>query len=90
MKILKYVLYVIASLTIIVLAIGLLKPTVSYGHEITTNKSIQEAWAVTQDESKYPQWLDGFKSIELISGEKGTVGSKYRVIVNQGEGQPDF
>ena len=48
---------------------------------------MNEAWAVHQDESKLGQWLAGFKSIDLISGEVGTVGSKYKVVVNPGEGQ---
>jgi hypothetical protein len=90
MKILKYVIYVLLALLVIFFAFGLLKPTISYGHEISTSKSVKEAWAVTQDESKYSQWLEGFKSIELIEGEKGAVGSKYKVIVNPGEGQPEF
>ncbi len=90
MKILKYILYAIIGLSIIFFAIGLMKPSVSYGHEITVNKSLKEAWAVSQDQSKLGQWLDGFKSIELISGEKGKVGSKYKVIVSPGDGQPDF
>jgi len=90
MKILKYFLYIIIGLVLLFFVIGLLKPSVSYGHEITVNKSAKEAWAVSQDDSKFSQWLEGFKSIELISGEQGEVGSKYKVIVNPGEGQPDF
>ncbi len=90
MKILKYILYVIVGLVFVFLAIGFIKPTVSYGHEITVNKSLKEAWAVQQDESKFGQWLEGFKSIDLISGEMGKVGSKYKVVVNPGEGKPDF
>ena len=90
MKILKYILFVIVGLAIIFFAIGFIKPSVNYGHEITVNKSLKEAWAVSQDESKYGQWLDGFKSIELISGEAGAIGSKYKVVVNPEEGQPDF
>jgi hypothetical protein len=90
MKILKYLLYIIVGLIIIYFAFGLLKPTVSYGHEITVDKPLKEAWAVSQDHNKFVQWLDGFKSIELISGEEGQVGSKYKVIVNPGEGQDDF
>lgn len=90
MKILRYILLVILVIIPIFFVIGLMKPAVNYGHEITVNKSIEEAWAVTQDESKYSQWLDGFKSIDLISGEKNKVGSKYKVIVNPGEGQEDF
>ncbi len=90
MKALKYIIFVILALVILFFAIGMIKPSVSYGHEITVNKPIEETWAVTQDASKYDQWLAGFKSIELIEGEKNEVGSKYRVIVNPGEGQPEF
>ncbi len=90
MKILKYIFLTIIGLVIIFFAVGLIKPSVSYGHEVTVNKPLKEAWAVSLDGSKYEQWLDGFKSIELVSGEKGTVGSKYKVIVNPGHGQPDF
>lgn len=93
MKILKYLLYLIVFLviaSIAFIAVGFIHPTVNYGHEITVNKSIKEAWAVQQDESKFGQWLEGFKSIDLIEGEAGTVGSKYKVVVNPGEGQEDF
>ncbi len=90
MKILKYLLFLIIGLALIFITIGFIKPSVSYGHEITVNKPLEEAWAVSQDENKIGQWLQGFKSIDLISGEKGKVGSKYKVVVNPGEGQPDF
>ncbi len=90
MKILKYLLYLIIGLVLIFFAIGLIKSSVSYGHTLTVNKPIEEAWAITQDESKFGQWLEGFKSIELISGERNAVGSKTKVIVNPGEGQDDF
>jgi len=83
-------LYFFTALFILFIAIGLLKTKVHYGHEISMDKSVKEAWAVSQDESKYHQWLAGFKSMELLSGEYGKVGSKYKVIVNPGEGQEDF
>lgn len=90
MKVLKYILFVILALVILYFAMGIIKPSVSYGHEITVNKPIKEVWAVTQDDSKYHQWLEGFQSIELIEGEQGQPGSKYKVVVNPGEGQPEF
>ncbi|MBT8233782.1 MAG: hypothetical protein HKO66_13070 [Saprospiraceae bacterium] len=90
MKFLKYLLYVILALILIFLALGIFKSSISYGHEIKVDKPLKEAWAVSQDASKYDKWLKGFKSIELISGEQNEVGSKYKVIVNPGEGQPDF
>lgn len=90
MKLLKYLLYVVIGLVLIFILIGFIKPSVEYGHEITVNKPLKEAWAVHKDESKFTQWLAGFKSIELISGEPEQVGSKYKVVVNPGEGQEDF
>jgi len=90
LKYIKYFLYLILGLFLLFILIGIIKPTVEYGHEITVNKSMKEAWAVAQDESKFSQWLEGFKSIELISGIQGEVGSKYRVVVDPGEGQEDF
>lgn len=89
MKFLKYLLFLFVGLAIAIIAVGFIHPTVNYGHEITVNKSVKEAWAVQQDASKLGEWLEGFKSIDLISGEAGTVGSKYKVVV-QPEGQPDF
>lgn len=90
MRFLKYTLYFIIVLVIVFFAIGFIKPTVHYGHEITVNKPIKEAWAVQQDETKLGQWLAGFKSIDLISGEKGDVGSTYKVLVKPSEEEPDF
>lgn len=89
MKILKIILLIVLLIIIAFFLIGLVKPTVSYGHEITVNKPLNEAWAVQQDESKFNQWLEGFQSINLIEGKKGEVGSKYKIIVKP-EGQPDF
>jgi len=80
-RILKYILLFFALLILLFLG---------YGSEVSVNKSIQEAWRISQDESKYPLWLDGFKSMELLSGERYKEGSTYKIIINPGDGQPDF
>jgi len=90
MKILKYILIAIGLLIVIFLLIGFLNPSVHYGYTITVDKPIEEAWAVSEDASKYDQWLEGFQSMELISGERGQVGSKYKVIVHPGDGKEAF
>ena len=90
MKVLKYILFLIIALVLVFFAVGLFTPSVHYGHEISVDKPVKEAWAVAQDEAKYDQWLAGFQSIELLSGEKGKVGSKYKVVVKPGEGQEEF
>lgn len=90
MKILKYLFFIIVGLIVAFFLLGLVKPTVEYGHEITVDKPLKEAWAVHHDETRLGEWLEGFKSIELIEGRSGEVGSKYKVIVNPGEGEDDF
>jgi carbon monoxide dehydrogenase subunit G len=90
MKILKYILFTILALIILFLLVGLIHPEVGYGAEITVDKPVEEAWAVLQDDDKYADWLEGFKSEEMLTGEKGEVGSTSKVIVNPGDGQEDF
>jgi len=90
MKILKFLGLLLIGFVLLFFVMGLVKPSVDYGHTITVDKPLKEAWAVHQDVSKYDQWLEGFKSIKLISGKKGVPGSTYKVVVNPGEGQPDF
>lgn len=90
MKFLKYLLFFLLLLILLFVLLGLLKSSVNYGAEITVDKSIKEAWAVQQDTTKFHLWLEGFKSIEHISGNSYEVGSKYKVVVNPGDGQPDF
>jgi hypothetical protein len=75
MKYLKYILGIIALLLVLVIARGLLTPSISYENEITVEKSVNEAWAVMKDESKINEWLQGITDIKHISGKKGTVGA---------------
>lgn len=75
MKYLKYLLGIIALLGIIFIAKGFLTPSISYNSEIVVDKSIKEAMAVMNDESKVAQWLTGIKDMEHVSGEKGAVGA---------------
>jgi carbon monoxide dehydrogenase subunit G len=90
MKFLKILIGIILILIIAFILIGLLKPSINYGHEIEVNKSAKEAWAVHQDDSKFGEWLDGFKSIEHVGGEYNKIGSTYRVVVEPGDGQGEF
>ena len=75
MKYLKYLLGIIALLVVLFIAKGFITPTLSYSSEIIVDKSIKEAWAVMNDESKISQWLKGITNVEHVSGEKGAVGA---------------
>ncbi|MDH3698797.1 MAG: SRPBCC family protein [Flavobacteriaceae bacterium] len=75
MKILKYVLGIIALLVLVFILIGAFASEIAYDDEITVNKPLAECWAVSQDEDKMADWLVGFEGIEHISGPKDQVGS---------------
>ncbi|NND94762.1 MAG: SRPBCC family protein [Flavobacteriales bacterium] len=90
MKILKYLLLILLSIIVLVVVIGLFSPSVSYGYTVDIKKPIEKTWDISQDQSQYHKWLEGFQSMELLSGEYMKEGSTYKVIVNPGEGQDDF
>lgn len=82
MKFLKYFLGFVFVLALIFISIGFIKPSITYSSEVSVNKSIKEAQAVMNDESKISQWLKGITNIEHISGKKGTVGAVTKYTFN--------
>ena len=86
MKFLKYLLGIIAVLVIIFFLLGMIKSEISYTNEIEVNKPLSEAWAVSQDESKMKDWLEGLQKVEHVSGIPGTVGSVSDIyFINEGQ-----
>ena len=83
MKILKYVIGIIAILVIGFLALGLIMPKASYDCEIMVEKPTAESWAVLQDPEKLSGWLPGFQKMEHISGTPGTVGAVSKVYFDE-------
>ena len=75
MKFLRIILILIAILTLVIVARGLLTPSVEYTSEISVDKSVKEAWAVMNDESKIHDWLEGITNMKHVSGERGYVGA---------------
>jgi len=86
MKILKYALGIIALLVLVFILIGAFSSEVAYDSEITVDKSLAESWAVSQDEEKAADWLEGLQKMEHVSGTPGTVGAVSDVyFVDQGQ-----
>lgn len=79
MKYLKYAFGILLVVVVAFMAIGLIKPTVTYECEIVVEKPTDESWAVLQDPEKLSEWLDGFQKIEHISGTPGTMGAVSKV-----------
>ncbi len=75
MKILKYILGILAILIIGFFLLGVIKSEQSYDCEIMVDKPLAESWAVSQDASKMSEWLEGFQKFEHVSGTPNTVGA---------------
>ena len=86
MKILKYILGILALLVLIFLLAGVIKPEIAYEYDIMVDKPVAESWAVSQDEEKMADWLPGYQKMEHISGTPNTVGAVSDVyFINDGQ-----
>ncbi len=54
-----------------------------YTVRVEVDRPIEEAWEVLMDESRMGEWLEGYKSTELIEGEPLTVGSKHKLVFEE-------
>jgi hypothetical protein len=76
MKILKYVALAIALLIVLFLVAMLLTPATHYETRVEVNRPATLTWRVLTDDSRMGEWLEGFKSIETLSGQPHVVGSR--------------
>ncbi len=83
MKVLKYILGILAVLALIFFGRGLLTPEVSYKGEVIVNKSVEESWAVMSDSSRISEWMKEIQRMEPVSGTPNTVGAVSNVYVEQ-------
>jgi uncharacterized membrane protein len=82
MKYLKYLLYVLAVIIVLVIIKVATTPSVAYQSEVSVNKPVEEAWAVMNDEQRLPEWIKGFKRMELKSGNHNSAGAVYKVYID--------
>jgi len=83
MKILKYVLGVIAVLAVIFLLIGVFVPTFSYESRVVVEAAREHSFTVFSDANRMGEWISNFESIDLISGNPKQIGGKYRLVITE-------
>ncbi len=83
MKYLKYILGIVLLLIILFFLRGLLTPSIYYESEIEINKPASEVWKIMSDESKLPEWIDGIKRTEHVSGPSNQVGAVSNIYFDQ-------
>lgn len=84
MKVLKWIAGIVVLLIVIFILIGVFVPSFTYVSQINVNAPAEHAWAVFTDDSRMSEWMEGFKSMENISGNEFEVGSKWKLVIEQG------
>lgn len=79
MKILRGIFVVILILLVGFYAIGFFVPQIEIETSVEVNQPVEKSFAVFMDEKYMQDWLMNLKSVETVSGEPNTVGSKYRL-----------
>ena len=79
----KKILLALVGIIVLVIAgffaLGLLFPTLNSETRVTINKPRDVVWAYFVDQKNLSNWLPNVKSIENISGEPMTAGSKFKI-----------
>jgi len=78
-KIIFILLGIIAAAIIGFIVIGFVKPTYEGTVTVTVNAPVSKTFAVFNDTTNMSKWMNTFKSIKNISGEKNEVGSKWEL-----------
>lgn len=87
MKVIKIILGIIITLSVVFFATGLVVKETKYSSEIVVDKPIKEVFTKFNDVETFKEWLPDIKSIETINENPQKIGSTYKMIVdNQGQG----
>lgn len=78
-KILLGLVGIVLLLVVGFLAIGFIYPTLTTETRVTINKPRTVVWKYFTDQNTLKEWLPNVKSIENISGEPMTAGSKFKM-----------
>lgn len=82
-KILRFLLIGFVVFLAIFLSIGLFKPVISYRNSIIVSATPKEAFDIFNDTIKMKQWINGLTRIEFVEGQMNSVGSKWKLILDQ-------
>jgi len=86
MKAIKIILGIIITLTVVFFATGLLVKEINYEAKVEINKPLKEVFALFNDDDSLKKWVPDIKSIEVLEEKPGIIGSRYRMVVVDGNG----
>ncbi|MBL7995576.1 SRPBCC family protein [bacterium] len=68
------------------LLIGFFMPRLDYKIKFEVDQPVEQTFKAFMDVTLMGQWMTGFKRVETLSGKPGEVGSKYRLVFAEGDG----
>jgi uncharacterized protein YndB with AHSA1/START domain len=80
----KWIAIVIGLLCIAFLALGFIKPDIQVVNSTLVNRSPDVVWKVFTDVPRTKDWLTDLHSMETISGGHLAVGSRHKLVFQQG------
>ena len=88
-RILKIVGSLLLLLLVVFLLTGLVVKETNYKASVTIKKPVEEVFTTFNDAAKLKEWMTSIKSFEAIDEKEGKVGSTYKIIVLDANGN-DF
>jgi len=77
--VLKWIVIVLLAVAAVLAIVTALVPQTQIQTRVEVAAPVDVAWRVFADESRMGEWLEGFRSIETLSGEPHAPGSRFRV-----------
>ena len=85
MKFLKYFLLFVLLMVGVMLLMGILGPEMKIKSSTQISNPPEDVYAALLDETIMKDWMSSFKRMELMEGEKHTVGARYKLIFEENE-----
>jgi len=75
-------LFLVLGIVYAILIVAL--PAGEYRTRVEVDRPVSHTWSVFMDASLAPEWMTGLVSMETIEGEPGRVGSRHRLVFEEG------
>jgi len=82
MRILKFLLKVLAVIVALFFLSGLLFSKINYTTSQRINLPVDQTFALFNDSSKMKDWMEGLQSFKTIEEKPGVVGSRYQIVID--------
>ncbi len=88
MKAIKIILSIIIVFTVVFFSTGLFVKQTNYTSQVTVNKSLEEVFTLFNDMNEIKNWIPEIQSIAPLEVKDGVIGSTYKMVVLDNNGQP--